>query len=80
VADDSVSPDQPGPPVEVEALTERELDILRLLAEGLTNPQIADRLFISRKTVAHHVAHILGKLGVASRTAAVSYAIRHALA
>jgi len=61
-------------------LTARELDVLRLLADGLSNSQVADTLFISKKTAAHHVGHILAKLDVDSRTAAVSYAIRHELA
>ena len=48
-------------------LTARELDVLRLLAEGLTNREIGERLFISRKTVGAHVAHVFQKLGVHSR-------------
>lgn len=61
-------------------LSPRELEVLRLLAEGLPNQEIADALFVSRPTVAHHVANILAKLGVDNRTAAVSYAVRHQLA
>lgn len=61
-------------------LTMRELEVLRLLADGLTNPQIASLLSISRKTVANHVASILVKMDVTSRTAAVSFAIRHGFA
>jgi DNA-binding CsgD family transcriptional regulator/tetratricopeptide (TPR) repeat protein len=53
-----------------ERLTERERQVLDLVAEGLTNGQIADRLFISRKTASVHVSAILRKLGVASRTEA----------
>jgi DNA-binding CsgD family transcriptional regulator len=60
-------------------LTRREREILRLLVEGHSNPQIADALSISRKTVSIHVSNILGKLGVASRAAAASYAVRHGL-
>lgn len=48
-------------------LTSRQVDVLRLLAEQLTNAEIADRLFISEKTAGHHVSAILTKLGVASR-------------
>ncbi len=61
-------------------LTPREMDVLKLMAEGLSNPKIADALFISRKTVANHLTSIFAKLGVESRTAAVGYAIRHELA
>ena len=58
-------------------LTEREREVLRLLAEGLSNQQIADRLFLSKRTVEHHVGNILAKVGVASRAEALAYAVRH---
>jgi non-specific serine/threonine protein kinase len=57
------------------SLTPREAEILRLLASGMTDPTIAEALFISVRTVENHVAHILAKLGVRTRTAAVSAAI-----
>ena len=49
------------------SLTPTEITIAALVEQGLSNPQIADKLFLSRKTVATHVSHILGKLGVRSR-------------
>lgn len=60
-------------------LTPRELDVLRLLVEGKTNPEIAAALFIGRQTVLTHVRHILAKLNVETRTAAVARAIQRGL-
>jgi DNA-binding CsgD family transcriptional regulator len=57
-----------------DGLTERELDVLRLLASGATNRAIGEELFISERTVASHVSHIFTKLGVGSRSAATAYA------
>ena len=62
-----------------ESLTRRELEVLQMLAAGLSNKEIAARLNISEHTVKFHVASILGKLGAASRTEAVSLAIRRGL-
>ena len=64
------APDSP------EALTEREVDVLRLLAQGQANKQIALNLRIGEKTVKTHVSNILAKLGVPSRTQAALYAVR----
>ena len=55
-------------------LTERELEVLKLIADGLTNQQIAEQLFISHNTVKGHVSNILGKLHLADRTQAAVYA------
>ncbi|MGH2532243.1 MAG: ATP-binding protein [Thermomicrobiales bacterium] len=61
-------------------LTEREREVLRLLASGMTNNEIADALWISPRTASTHVGHILEKLGVNSRAAAVAIAFLHGLA
>lgn len=61
-------------------LTPREVDVLELLIEGRSDREIAEALFISPKTVGTHMTHILDKLGVPSRAAAVAYAHRHGLA
>jgi NarL family two-component system response regulator LiaR len=63
-----------------EALTEREMAVLRLVAQGLSNQDIADRLVVSEPTVRGHVSRILAKLHLASRTQAALYAVREGLA
>jgi DNA-binding NarL/FixJ family response regulator len=60
-------------------LTLREVEVLRLLAQGLTNTQIAERLVISPRTVNAHLRSIYSKLAITSRTAATRYAIEHQL-
>lgn len=60
-------------------LSERELDVLRLLAQGLTNAEIAERLYLTRGTVRNYVSAILTKLGVEDRTQAAILALRHGL-
>jgi DNA-binding CsgD family transcriptional regulator len=60
-------------------LTRREREVLRLLAEGRSDREIAAALFISPKTAGTHVSHLLGKLGVTSRAAAVAHVHRHRL-
>ena len=64
------------PAVEHFGLTGREQEVLRLLAEGRSDREIADALFISHSTARRHVTNILGKLSVNSRTAAAALAIR----
>jgi DNA-binding NarL/FixJ family response regulator len=61
-------------------LTSREVEVLGLVAEGLTNAQVAQRLFLSPRTVHRHLNSIYHKLGVSSRTAAIRFAIEHGLA
>ena len=60
-------------------LTAREAEVLRLVAAGRSNPEIAAALFLSKKTVARHLSNIFTKLNVASRTAAAAYAFDHGL-
>jgi DNA-binding NarL/FixJ family response regulator len=78
VAADHASDLDPGPE-DVEPLTPREVEVLELLAEGLPNKAIADRLKISDQTVKFHVASISAKLGAANRTDAVRRAVRRGL-
>lgn len=63
-----------------EQLTERELDVLRLLAQGFSNKEIAEHLVVSETTVRTHVSNILSKLHLVSRTQAALYALRKGLA
>jgi DNA-binding NarL/FixJ family response regulator len=73
----SAVPSRPGDGP--DGLTERELEVLRLLATGLSNREIGARLFISGNTAANHVRSILMKTGAANRTQAARYAADHQL-
>jgi DNA-binding NarL/FixJ family response regulator len=68
-----------GPVLGQSALSSPELEVLCLLTEGVSNRDISKALYISRRTTEHHVEHILVKLAVISRTAAVAYALTHDL-
>jgi DNA-binding NarL/FixJ family response regulator len=63
---------------QVAALTEQEQHILELLAEGLTNRQIAERMYLAEKTVKNYVSNLLAKMGMSRRTEAAVYAARAA--
>jgi len=63
-----------------EELTEREIEVLELIAEGLPNDDIANELYISERTVRSHVSNILGKLNMQNRTQAALYAVRQGIA
>jgi NarL family two-component system response regulator LiaR len=64
----------------LEQLSPREVDVLKLLARGMENAQIAHELDISPRTVKNHVSNILSKLGLTSRVEAATYAVRRRLA
>lgn len=67
------------PPEVSYQLTQRELEVLALMAEGLNNPEIAERLYLSRSTVKFHISSILSKLGVSNRAEAIALALKHDL-
>ncbi len=66
------------PPAE-DPLTEREVEVLQLVARGLSNQEISEKLFISKRTARNHVSNILGKLHLANRTQAALYALKEGL-
>jgi len=72
-------PGAPRPAASETSLTEREEEVLALVAEGLSNRQIGERLYISAKTVSVHVSNVLAKLGVTGRAEAVDVAHRRGL-
>jgi two-component system, NarL family, response regulator LiaR len=74
-----ISKPQELPPT-VDPLTEREVEVLKLIAQGLSNQEIGDKLFIAERTAGVHVGRILAKLHLANRTQAALYALREGLA
>ena len=75
----STAPPVPKAPAYPDGLTAREVEVLRLVAQGLTNEQVAEQLVISSRTVNTHLTAIYRKIGVSSRSAATRYAIEHHL-
>jgi predicted ATPase/class 3 adenylate cyclase/DNA-binding CsgD family transcriptional regulator len=73
------APESPGPAPYPDGLTAREVEVLRLLSAGRTNPEIAHVLVLSVHTVERHVANLYGKIGAHNRAEAATYAVRHGL-
>lgn len=77
--DRSPPPETAAPETYPAGLSAREVDVLRLVATGLTNAEVAGRLFISSRTVSWHLGSIYRKLGFSSRTEATRFAVEHGL-
>jgi DNA-binding NarL/FixJ family response regulator len=80
VIDEFTHISHPAPPKELDELSERELEVFRLIARGLSNAEIGEELFISETTVKTHVTHILSKLGLRDRVQAVVLAYQTGVA
>jgi DNA-binding CsgD family transcriptional regulator len=76
-ASQPLTPPVKSPPTYPDGLTKREVEVLRLVAQGLTDAQVADALVISRRTVTSYLTTIYSKIGVSSRVAATRYAMEH---
>ena len=74
-----MAPSAKVPTLYPDGLTAREVEVLRLVAQGMTNEQVANQLVISPRTVDTHLTSIYGKIGVSSRSAATRYALEHQL-
>ena len=82
LSSESVPPQAPEPgaqPAGLDHLTQRQVEVLRLVARGMTNAEIAEALFLSRRTVHAHLRAIFHKLGVGNRSAATRFAIQNGL-
>jgi DNA-binding NarL/FixJ family response regulator len=77
--EDAASAKKPVTPTYPAGLTAREVEVLRLVAQGLTDAQIAQQLVVTRRTVNWHLTSIYSKIGVSSRSAATRYALEHQL-
>jgi len=77
--DRSTTPESAAPETYPAGLSAREVEVLRLVAQGMTNPQVAEKLFISPRTVNWHLGSVYRKLGFSSRTEATRFAIEHDL-
>lgn len=73
------APDDRGAHALPDGLTGREVEVLRLIAQGLNNKQIAERLFVNESTVKTHINHLFAKVGIRDRAQAVTYAYQHGL-
>ena len=75
----SENPESPTGRQGLESLTPRQLEVLRLVARGLSNAEVAEALFLSRRTIHAHVRTIFRKLAVGNRSLATRYAVQHGL-